>query len=422
MNISMKSIISAISLALDLSDSNWNKLDSLIDPYSGVNYCLHVFSNHCKRTTYIALELGRQLNLAKDTYYNLYITSLIHDIGTQNIFDMAHNSVKYMRKHCEEGYDMLKDIPSFSHIAKIIKYHHENYDGSGCFNLSNNEIPLESEIIKLADSIDILVDYTKHYYTNMDFITNWVEKKKDSLFSPKLVDAFFNISKKETFWLNLYNQNLIDNFLAELAPKHDTYISLEEFEKLANLFASIIDKKSSFTGSHSKDIADLAYRISLHLNYDSTKAMKMKIAGLLHDIGKIAIPHEILEKASSLDDEEFALIKSHVYYTRLILSQIENIEDICAWACNHHEKLNGDGYPNRLTADDLSEEARIIAVCDIYQALVEDRPYRKGLSNEESFEIMNNMVNQEIICKKALDSLKAMIFNIDVNNIATTLK
>lgn len=335
---------------------------------------------------------------------------------------MAHNSVKYMKKHCEEGYNMLKDIPSFSHIAKIIKYHHENYDGSGCFNLSYNEIPLESEIIKLADLVDILVDYTKHYYINMDFVTNWVKKRENSLFSPKLVDAFLEISKKETFWLNLYNKNLIDNFIEELSPKDDKYISLQEFKQLANLFASIIDKKSSFTGSHSKDIADLAYRVSIHLGYDSTKALKMKIAGLLHDIGKIAIPCEILEKNSSLTDEEYSLIKSHVYYTKLILSQIENIEDICAWASNHHEKLNGNGYPNKLSDEELSEESRIIAVCDIYQALIEDRPYRKGLSNEEAFDIMNNMTHKKIICRKAVDSLKAMIFDIDVNNIATTLK
>ena len=79
MAISMKSIASAISLALDLADNNWNKLDSLIDPSTGINYCLHQFSNLCKRTTYIALEIGRQLNLTNDTYFNLYVSSIIHD-------------------------------------------------------------------------------------------------------------------------------------------------------------------------------------------------------------------------------------------------------------------------------------------------------------------------------------------------------
>lgn len=411
MAISIKSIVSAISLALDLADNNWNKLDSLIDSSSGVNYCSHNFSNHCKRTTYIALEIGRQLNLTNDTYFNLYITSLIHDIGTQNIFDLVHNSNIYMKKHCEEGYNMLKNIPSLSYVAKIIKYHHENYNGSGCFSLKTADTPIESQIIRLADLVETQLDYEKHYYTNMEYITSWIEDRANLLFSKELVDSFSAVAQKESFWLNLYNKNIMDDFVKALAPEDDMFISLNEFEQLSNVFATIIDNKSTFTASHSKEIADLAYKISIHLNYDEKRALKMKISGLLHDIGKVAIPCEILDKEGSLNNEEFALIKSHVYYTRLILSKISNIEDICNWASNHHEKLNGTGYPNRINGKNLSEESRILAVCDIYQALIGDRPYRKGLTNTEAFLLMDKMVEQNFICSKALKALKVMILN-----------
>lgn len=411
MAISIKSIVSAISLALDLADNNWNKLDSLIDSSSGVNYCSHNFSNHCKRTTYIALEIGRQLNLTNDTYFNLYITSLIHDIGTQNIFDLVHNSNIYMKKHCEEGYNMLKDIPSLSHVAKIIKYHHENYNGSGCFSLKIADTPIESQIIRLADLVETQLDYEKHYYTNMEYITSWIEDRANILFSKELVDSFLAIAQKESFWLNLYNKNIMDDFVKALAPEDDMFISLNEFEQLSNVFATIIDNKSTFTASHSKEIADLAYKISIHLNYDEKRALKMKISGLLHDIGKVAIPCEILDKEESLNNEEFALIKSHVYYTRLILSKISNIDDICNWASNHHEKLNGTGYPNRINGENLSEESRMLAVCDIYQALIDDRPYRKGMTNTEAFLLMDKMVEQNFICSKALKALKVMILN-----------
>lgn len=411
MAISMKNIVSAISLALDLADNNWNKLDSLIDTSAEINYCSHSFSNHCKRTAYISLELGRQLNLTKDAYYNLYITSLIHDIGTQNIFGLAHNSSWYMKKHCEEGYNMLKDIPSLSKVAKIIKYHHENYNGSGCFNLKGAITPIESQIIRLSDLIETQLDYDKHYYTNMNYITSWIQDRANILFSQELVDAFSTLAKKESFWLNLYNKNIIDDFIENLVPEDDILISLQEFEQLSNVFATIIDNKSGFTASHSKEIATLAYKVSIHLQYDAEKALKMRIAGLLHDIGKIAIPCDILEKEDSLNDEEFSLIKSHVYYTKLILGKIKEIDDICDWASNHHEKLNGAGYPNSLTADDLSEECRIMAVCDIYQALTEDRPYRKGMSNNEAFTLMNKMAEKQFICSHALQALKVMILN-----------
>ena len=332
----MKSIVSAISLALDLADNNWNKLESLIDTTTGVNYCTHKFTNHCKTTAYIALEIGRQLNLSKDTYYNLYISSLIHDIGTQNIFDLAHNSSSYMKKHCAEGYYMLRDIPSLSYISEIIKYHHENFNGTGCFNLAPSDTPIESQIIRLADVIETLLDYDKHYYINMNYITSWVKHRANILFSEELVNAFLAIASKESFWLNLYNKNIIDSFIKDLSPETDTFISLHEFEKLANVFAIIIDNKSAFTACHSKEISSLAYRVSIHLGYNEERALKMKIAGLLHDLGKLAIPCEILDKNGSLNDEEFALIKSHVYYTNLILSRIDNIDDIRQWASNHH--------------------------------------------------------------------------------------
>ncbi len=77
-------------------------------------------------------------------------------------------------------------------------------------------------------------------------------------------------------------------------------------------------------------------------------------------------------------------MKSHVYYSKLILNQIEGLEDIAEWAGNHHEKLNGKGYPEKLDERDLTKEDQVIALADIYQALVEDRPYRKGMETKKS--------------------------------------
>jgi HD-GYP domain-containing protein (c-di-GMP phosphodiesterase class II) len=145
------------------------------------------------------------------------------------------------------------------------------------------------------------------------------------------------------------------------------------------------------------------------MKYDEEKCIKMKIAGLLHDIGKLSIPIEILDKNGKLTPEEFDIIKSHVYYTRIILDKIEDIPDISEWASNHHEKLNGAGYPAGITGAELSEESRILAVCDIYQALTEDRPYRCGLKVEKALSIMDDMVDGGFICRDALKHLKSAV-------------
>jgi HD-GYP domain-containing protein (c-di-GMP phosphodiesterase class II) len=153
-------------------------------------------------------------------------------------------------------------------------------------------------------------------------------------------------------------------------------------------------------------ISNLAFMVSKYLGYSEEKCLEMKIAGLLHDIGKLAIPNSILDKNGSLTQDEFSIIKSHVYYTKMILDGIEDIREISDWASNHHEKLNGTGYPRNLDESKLFEESRIMGVCDIYQALTEDRPYRNGLDKNKTFAILDGMVLDGLICGDALNTLK----------------
>jgi HD-GYP domain-containing protein (c-di-GMP phosphodiesterase class II) len=107
---------------------------------------------------------------------------------------------------------------------------------------------------------------------------------------------------------------------------------------------------------------------------------KLEIAGLLHDLGKLQIPDEILESPGALADSEQATIRSHSYETFQILRSIDGLGEIADWAAYHHESLNGNGYPFRLRGRDLTVEARIIRVADIFQAMAQDRPYRGPMS------------------------------------------
>lgn len=121
------------------------------------------------------------------------------------------------------------------------------------------------------------------------------------------------------------------------------------------------------------------------------------LAGALHDIGKMAVGNEILEKPDKLKDEEFDKMKNHAGYTYLILSQVDGFEDIRDWTALHHEKLNGKGYPFGKTADELNEQERIMECVDIYQALTEERPYKKGMSHEKTCDILDDMAQKGFI-------------------------
>ncbi len=120
----------------------------------------------------------------------------------------------------------------------------------------------------------------------------------------------------------------------------------------------------------------------------------MYMAGALHDVGKLAIHNNILEKPGKLDDKEYKRMQSHAWYTYDILNGIQGMQKITSWASYHHEKLNGMGYPFGKTAEELGREERMMACLDIYQALTEPRPYKDGMSHDKVMEIMNNMVDK----------------------------
>lgn len=125
--------------------------------------------------------------------------------------------------------------------------------------------------------------------------------------------------------------------------------------------------------------------------------MKLIIAADLHDLGKLAISNDILDCPRKLTDEEFELVKKHVYYTRIALQEIKGFEDITEWASNHHKKLNGKGYPFGKTEKDLDFNSRLMACLDIYQALTEERPYREGLIHKEAMKILYEMCSRGFI-------------------------
>jgi len=117
----------------------------------------------------------------------------------------------------------------------------------------------------------------------------------------------------------------------------------------------------------------------------------MEIAGLLHDLGKLVVPNSILEKPAGLTHAEMAVIKQHTYYTFSILSTIGGLQMIAEWGAYHHERLDGKGYPFRRKAHEMNLGARIMAVSDIFTALAEGRPYRKGMKTEN----INNILQEQ---------------------------
>ena len=165
------------------------------------------------------------------------------------------------------------------------------------------------------------------------------------------------------------------------------------FEKTQDLFLRVVEllihsleKKDIYTSNHSRDVSRISAKLARYMGMNDEEVFAIELAGLLHDIGKVYVADEIINKPSKLDDAEFKEIQKHPAGSAKLLEDLSGFASIKEMAANHHEKWNGKGYPNGLQGESISVGARILAIADTYDAMTSDRSYRKGLSHETAIE------------------------------------
>lgn len=179
--------------------------------------------------------------------------------------------------------------------------------------------------------------------------------------------------------------NILCGQLAFVLQNADLFKNLQKayFDTLSAL-TSAIDAKDSYTRGHSERVTELSIKLANECKVSDADIENIKIGGLLHDIGKIGIPEAVLNKPGRLNDEEFAIIKSHPDLGIHILGKVEFLEPMVPIIRHHHERYDGRGYPAGLKGDEIPYLARIVSVVDTFDAMTTNRPYRKALSIEES--------------------------------------
>lgn len=409
--VDLYDLINAISVSIDISESSISNEENffLDDLSSYKNVKKHNFFNHSNRTCYIALKLASEISSSKEFLEEVYTASTLHDVGVCGSLKKSHKDINFTTLHTVRGYSLAKRLPLSEDICDAIKFHHENYNGTGPHKLKGEEIPIIAQIIRLADLFEVIYDYDKPNFVQRKKILNWFLSKENIIFSSDILKSFTNIQSNDFFWWDYESMGFSSEIKNSIALNKSHPLTVDELKSIALVFAELIDNKSNFTFTHSKNLADLVGKVSDFLNYDYETKTRLEIAALLHDIGKLAVPESILNKNGALTDIEFSVIKSHVYYTRIILSKIKGFEDLVDIAANHHEKLDGTGYPLGLKAEDLSFEARLMAICDIYDALTSKRPYKYGMPKDKTFKILSNMEKSNKICPYALTVFKKCI-------------
>ncbi|HEY3310871.1 MAG TPA: HD domain-containing phosphohydrolase [Anaerolineales bacterium] len=359
----------------------------LISPY---------VADHHRRVAYLSFQLGRQYGLPLQRCKDLAIAAALHDIGAISLserLDMLNFETEKSMNHSEVGYLLISGLQSFTRAAEIVRFHHTYWaDGAGSSSMGL-PVPVESHILHLADRVSVLVEPRQEVLSQVKGILTRVKRKTGSMFMPEIVDAFFALAEKDYLWFDLVSPS------TDITLWHSLdwdVISLEgnEFLELARFFCRLVDFKSPYTAAHSSGVAACGQALAELAGFSLLDQRLIYLSGYLHDIGKLCVPSEILEKPSTLSRDEYAVMRHHSYYTNHILKRVGVFENIRIWSAYHHERLDGSGYPYHLKEDELPVGSRIIAIADVFTAITEDRPYREGLHKENVMGVLTSQANR----------------------------
>lgn len=199
------------------------------------------------------------------------------------------------------------------------------------------------DFIHLADRVTVLINKQKEVLGQTRAICEKIEKLSGEMFVPELVNAFKTPEEEEFFWFDIVSPS-IDSILADKIRTKIIELYMEKLISLSSIFSKIIDYRTKCTVTHSSGVAVVARTLAKLVGFSDLECLMMEIASYLHDLGKLAVPTEILGKPAKLTDKEFNIIRKHTYYTYNILRHIDALDIIAKWASFHHESVNGSGY------------------------------------------------------------------------------
>jgi HD-GYP domain-containing protein (c-di-GMP phosphodiesterase class II) len=384
-NQGLNSVFTAATISAAMSTFNINLHEAVYSLSDALDLVGVTHFHHGKRVAYIAAECGKRLGWQGQCLDDLFQSAILHDCGVSKTAvhaRLAQFEWEQDNDHCQIGSRLLSNCSMLAHLSDIILHHHSHWSVVKNLDLPM-QVKLSANCIYLADSIDVLslaclVDES-NLLLNQDVIIDKIIDKRDDWFCPDLVDVFIEIAQSNLFWLALESGNSSAYTATWKALSPSREMEFCELKSLVYVFSHIIDAKSSYTKEHSDGVGNLARFIGEQMGLAEESCEMLELAGLLHDIGKLRVPDELLEKHGKLTEEEYAIVQKHSFDTYEILKNINGLEKITEWAAQHHERINGGGYPQHVKNGELSLEARIVAVADVFQALAQNRPYRTAL-------------------------------------------
>ena len=384
--------------------------------------------HHGKRVAFIATEIAKRANWAPQQLDSLFQAAILHDCGVSKTLihaQVAQFEWEMEQEHCVLGAELLESCELLKPLAGLVRFHHTHWDELQDVTLTPEE-KLAANCIYLADRIDISCLTASGTCDNLLLTKNDVcrriQEKRSTWFEPTLVDCFMEVASSEAFWFALEGEH-VNGYIAQwMFDSRAVDICFKELRDLVRVFSRIVDAKSVFTREHSEGVASLSSYLGHLLGLGERTCEMLELAGLLHDLGKLRVPDELLEKNGKLTPLEYATVQRHSFDTYNILRKIHGFEDISLWAGQHHERMDGSGYPYHRSGNEISLESRIVAASDVFQALAQTRPYRGPLPPAVVLDMMKEQVQIGKLDPVVVDTIAQNLENCHRVAIASELQ
>lgn len=438
------------------------KLSELI---GALSYALDITegqpAGHCVRSCWIGMHIGRAAGLGEAQLWELYYTLLLKDLGCSSnaaricelyltddldfkrdfktvgdslpqvlSFVLRHTGLKAgLAERFRSVMTILRDGPAIAQdliatrcqrgaeIARLLRFSEgvaagiysldEHFNGQGKpERLAGAAIPVYARIALLAQVIDVF-----HTAAGRDSALREAHARAGSWFDPALVSAFDGVAQDAGFWTMLVSPEL-DRAVFALEPAgREVALDEDYLDDIAAAFGQVVDAKSPYTSGHSGRVALYTDMIAEALGLPETRRRWLRRGALLHDVGKLGVSNSVLDKAGSLDRDEWAAVREHAAYTETILGRIAAFGELAAIAGAHHERLDGTGYPRGLAGAAITLETRIITTADIFDAITAERPYRGAIPVPQALEMMEKTVGSALdpACFAALKDALARV-------------
>lgn len=356
--------------------------------------------SHGRRVGLMCARVAAELGWTPMQQTEALITGMLHDCGVSST-DMHRKLTASMEwsgaeEHCLKGQDALLHFAPFAAYAPAIRWHHTRW--SSLPQALSKETRMMTNLVFLCDRMDVQMAVFQADHPPVDLLQarfdllESLQVHAGSLFGPVPLAGLQQAIRRDSFWLELQD-DFLDRAIFEILSVHERTVDVnfEDVLALGAFLSQIVDAKSPFTQQHSLRVADLVDAMGGLLGYGPRRRDLLRLAGLLHDIGKLRTPDAILEKGGPLSVAERDCMRRHPMDSKLILIDLFPDTPLARWVSHHHEKINGQGYPYGLSGAELDEETRLLTLCDIFQALSQNRPYRSRLSASDIMTIMTAM-------------------------------